>query len=29
MPAWVIWLILAGVLAIGEVLSLGLVLGLD
>jgi membrane protein implicated in regulation of membrane protease activity len=28
MPAWVIWLILAGLLATGEVLSLGLVLGL-
>lgn len=28
MPAWVIWLIVAGLLAAGEVLSLGLVLGL-
>ncbi len=28
MAAWVIWLILAGLLAAGEVLSLGLVLGL-
>jgi membrane protein implicated in regulation of membrane protease activity len=28
MPAWAVWLILAGVLVVGEVLSLGLVLGL-
>jgi membrane protein implicated in regulation of membrane protease activity len=28
MPAWAIWLVLAGVLVAGEVLSLGLVLGL-
>jgi membrane protein implicated in regulation of membrane protease activity len=27
-PAWVVWLILAGVLAAGEVLTLGLVAGL-
>ena len=28
MPAWVIWVIAAGVLAVGEVATLGLVLGL-
>ena len=28
MPAWVIWLIVAGALAVGEVATLGLVLGL-